>query len=230
MRLLLAFLLIAISWQASAQSFRGRFTGAGLSGFRGYAGFGFAEFNVDNPPGQFSLDDGVYAFVGGERAINDDGLSFTISLSYTQTEGESFYNFSNLGGADLYTGNNVPFDMNMYQLSLGIKQRFFPNDWFRPFVEGGGIFSYNEIDHNPAAGAIACTGTCANPDDFKDNDTLTGFGYYAEAGVEVDFSDSYGVKVSGRYQATETREFDTLGNQTVELSTLIFNLSFLRKF
>lgn len=222
------FLFLLINIQAHAQSsFRGnRFSsGFGMRGIHTYAGFGFADFEVKNPASAFRMDQGIYAFVGGERDINESGTSVTISFNYMTTEGMSFYDYSTLGGVS-YTGTDIGFDSSNYQLGLGLKQRFFPNSWLRPYVEGGGLFGYHELKYNGNLGSIVMTGA-GNPNGYKTKDALTGFGYYGEAGVEVDFSDAYGVRIGGRYQITETRKFETLGDQILKFETLVFQFAFL---
>lgn len=214
---------------AYGQNFRGSFAGSGLRGINGAAGFGFAEFDVESPGQQFTMDDGVFAYVGGERSINDRGLFLTLSFNYMKTEGESFYNYTTLGGTVTYQGSNIPFDSENYQLALGIKQKFFPNDWFRPYIEGGGLFGFHEIKHNGNTTSITCGG-CGDPNGFKSDDTLAGFGYFGEAGIEVDFSENYGVRAGARYQFTETREFETLANQKLRFTTLVFQFAIQRRF
>lgn len=235
---LLFFLLALASPSLSqAQAFRGGRSfkggtfesGFGLRGIRTYAGMGFADFEVKSPASNFRMDQGVYAFIGGERDINESGTSVTISFNYLTTQGQSFYDYSTLGGAR-YTGADIGFDSTNYQLGLGFRQRFFPQSWLRPYVEGGGLFGYHEIKYTDNINSITQVAGAPNAADFKRDDALVGFGYYGEAGLEIDFSDTYGVKVGGRYQMTETRAFETLGDQKVKFETLIFQLGLVLAF
>lgn len=217
--------------QALAQSsFRSSpFTsGFGMKGINTYAGFGFADFTVQSPATAFRMDKGVFAFIGGERDVNENGTSVTISFNYMTTEGQALYNYTTLGGTN-FSGSDINFDSTNYQLGLGLKQRFFPNSWFRPYVEAGGLFGYHELKYSISASNIVMTGT-GNPNDYKNKDALTGFGYYGEGGFEIDFSESYGVKIGGRYQLTETRKFETLANQVLKFESYIFQLAFLLRF
>lgn len=226
MRILFIFVMFLLSAGAQAQStFRGGSSfgsGFGLKGVRTYGGFGFADYDVKSPATDFRMDQGIFAFIGGERDVNDNGLSVTISFNYMTTEGQSFYDYSTLSANYATTNTQVAFDSNNYQLGLGLKQRFFPSTWFRPYIEVGGLFGYHELKYKGDLSGIG------GPDEnFKRKDGLTGFGYYGEGGVEIDFSDAYGIRVGGRYQATETRAFETLGDQKIKFETLIFQMAFL---
>lgn len=228
MRLILATWIVVISASASAQSsFRGSpfGSGFGLKGVNTYGGFGFADFDVKTPAENFRMDQGIFAFIGGERDVNDKGLSVTISFNYMTTEGQSFYNYTTLGGVQ-YIGSDISFDSTNYQLGLGLKQRFFPSSWLRPYIEVGGLFGFHEIKYKGNLSVITMNGA-GDPNGFKRKDGLTGLGYYGEAGVEVDFSETYGVRIGGRYQITETRAFETLAEEKVKFDTLVFQLAFL---
>lgn len=230
MKYLILIVTLLVPYFSQAQSYRSGLS-RGITGINGGAGFGFTEFDVKSPAQQFTMDDGVFAYLGGERGIGDSGFFVTIAFNYMKSEGQSFYNYTTLDGS-VYANNPgvaISFDAQIYQLALGLKKKFFSESWFRPYVEGGGLFGYFELKHNPA-GNIACTGTCANPNGFKRDDTLAAFGYYGEAGVEIDFAENYGVRVGGRYQEMETREFETLGNQKIKFSTLVFQFALQRSF
>lgn len=228
MRILLAITVLLTATSTFAQSsFRGSpfGSGFGLKGVHTYGGFGFADYDVKSPESNFRMDQGIFAFIGGERDVNDHGLSVTISFNYMTTEGQAFYDYSTLGGVQ-YTGADIPFDSTNYQLGLGLKQRFFPSSWLRPYLEVGGLFGYHEIKYKGNLSGIVMNGA-GDPNAFKRKDGLTGFGYYGEAGVEVDFSESYGVRIGGRYQITETREFETLADQKIKFDTMVFQLAFM---
>ncbi len=228
MKYFLSLCILFLSSQVFAQtSFRATpFTsGFGMKGIHTYAGFGFVDFNVQQPSSAFRMDRGIYAFIGGEREVNDSGTSVTISFNYMSSEGQSFYNYTTLGGAN-YTGTDVTFDSANYQLGLGLRQRLFPHSWLRPYLEAGGLFGYHEITY----GTSAINSGANDPAGIKSKDGLTGFGYYGEAGLEVDFSDTYGVRVGGRYQNTQTRKFVTLGDQTLQFEAFVFQLAFMLRF
>jgi hypothetical protein len=225
-----SFILLAsfiVSGVAHAQSTGGLFSG-GMKGVRTYAGVGFANYNVTTPDATFKMNDGIYVYLGGERAINDSGLSLTITLNYMTTDGTANYDYTTLGGTH-YTGSDVKFDSNNYQLGMGLRQRLFPTSWFRPYIEGGGLFGYHQIKYNGNLSNITTSGPGA-AGDFKKSDSLTGFGYYGEGGFEVDFSESYGTRVGLRYQKTKTKKFETLGDQALEYDNLLFIFALLLRF
>jgi hypothetical protein len=224
----LFILILFINSAAWAQSsFRSSpFTsGFGMKGINTYGGFGFTDFEVKSPSSAFRMDRGIFAFIGGEKGLNEIGTSVTISFNYMTTEGQAAYDYSTLSGVG-YTGSDIGFDSINYQLGIGLRQRFFPNSWLRPYIEGGGLFGYHEIRYTDNLGSIGVT-SGGDPNGYKRKDGLTGFGYYGEAGLEIDFSETYGVRVGGRYQVTETREFETLGEQKLNFETFVFQLAFL---
>ena len=224
--IVLVFGLLVGSEQALAQSFGG--SNLGFRGMAGYLGFGVAEFTVLSPSSAFRMDQGTQFYLSGEKEIGQTGFFITFSLSMMDSSGQSFYDYTQLGGNRYNTapGNQVDFDSNHMQLGLGLKFKIFPTSWFRPYGEGGGLFGYHEIQYSIAASQLD-----SPPDNnFKTKDGLTGFGYYVEAGVEIDFSEIWGIRTGVRYQLTETRPFETLANQKVEYETRIFQFGIGRKF
>ncbi len=217
-----AFLLL--SQTSFAQYFGG--TNLAFRGMAGYLGFGVAEFSVLNPTSRFRMDQGTYVYLAGERQIGQTGLFITISVNYMQTSGQSFYDYTTLGGTN-YTDNGpeVDFDSDHLQLGLGFKFKFFPTSWFRPYGEAGGLFGYHTIQYGGANSEYT-----PNDGGLKREDGLTGFGYYGEAGVEVDFSELWGVRAGVRYQITETRPFETLANEKVKYEVRAFQFGIGRKF
>lgn len=220
---ILGFLLIASPSQA--QRFAG--TNLGFRGMAGYMGFGVAEFTVLSPANNFRMDQGTMLYLGGEKEIGKTGLFITISMNYMTSEGQSFYDYTELGGTQYQTqpGTQISFDSTHLQLGLGLKFKLFPTTWFRPYGEGGGLFGYHTLQYNPQAGQL--TPSTGSP---KMSDALTGFGYYTEAGLEIDFSEVWGIRTGVRYQVTETRPFETLGNAKVKYETRIFQFGIGRKF
>lgn len=217
--------IILCAGQVQAQNFGG--TNLAFRGMAGYLGFGVAEFTVLNPTSAFRMDQGTQFYLSGEKEIGKTGLFITISFNYMDSSGQSFYDYTQLGGAQYFTapGTQIDFDSNHMQLGLGAKFKIFPTSWFRPYGEGGGLFGYHTINYKPR------TGQLNNGDGGqKDKDGLTGFGYYMEAGVEIDFSEIWGIRAGARYQITETRPFETLGNQKVKYETRIFQFGIGRKF
>ena len=212
---------------SQAQSFGG--TNLGFQGMSGYLGFGVAEFSVLNPANNFRMDQGQYLYLAGEKPIGMTGLSITFSVNFMETGGQSFYDYTTLGGTqyqnDPSVASEIDFDSEHLQLGIGFKFKIFPTSWFRPYGEAGGLFGYHTINYSPSAGEIT-----PNDGGFKDKDALVGFGYYGEAGVEIDFSEAWGIRTGIRYQITETREFETLANQSVEYEVRAFQFGIGRKF
>ncbi len=207
-----------------AQSFGG--SNLAFRGMAGYMGFGVAEFTVLDPSQNFRMDQGTYVYLGGEKELGQSGLFITISVNYMDTSGQSFYDYTTLGGTQYQNAApEINFDSSHLQLGLGLKFKLFPTSFFRPYGEGGGLFGYHTIDYKPGS-----TDLNNNDGGHKESDGLTGFGYYAEAGVEVDFSDVWGIRAGVRYQVTETRPFETLGNEKVKYEVRAFQFGIGRKF
>lgn len=225
-KVLVVVSLIFISHQSFGQSFGG--TNLAFRGMSGYLGFGVADFSVINPESNFRMDDGTFIYLGGEKQIGLTGLFITISINYMESSGASFYDYTTLGGVN-YTNQGVTpqidFDSTHLQLGLGLKFKIFPTSWFRPYGEGGGLFGYHTIKHN-----IGSADLNNNDGGAKTEDGLTGFGYYLEAGLEIDFSELWGIRVGARHSITETREFETLANQKVKYEAQTFHFAIGRKF
>lgn len=221
---MLTLALVVVTSTSWAQSFGG--SSLAFKGMAGYMGFGVAEFSILSPSTRFRMDQGTYLYLAGEKQIGLTGLFITISMNYMKTTGQSFYNYTTLGGTNYQdTGPEINFDSQNMQLGLGLKFKIFPTSFFRPYGEGGGLFGYHTIDYK------------ASPNDFtvtdgghKSKDGLTGFGYYAEAGVEIDFSEVWGIRAGARYQITETRPFVTLANEKVKYEVRAFQFGIGRKF
>jgi hypothetical protein len=211
--------------QAQAQRFGG--TNMNMRGMSGYMGFGVAEFTLLNPASEFRMDSGTQVYVAGEKEIGKTGFFITISMSFMQNKGQSFYDYTTLGGTNYATnpGTQIDFTAEHLHLGMGLKFKIFPTSFFRPYGEGGGLFSYHGMNYRPQQGQLT------NSDGGQRNeDGLIGFGYYMEAGIEVDFSELWGVRVGARYLVSDTRPFETLGNQQVKYEARIFQFGIGRKF
>ncbi len=208
-----------------AQNFGG--TNLAFRGMAGYMGFGVAEYTVLNPATEFRMDQGIMLYLAGERQIGKTGLFLTISMNFMQSDGQTFYDYTALGGSNYATnpGTQIDFQSEHLQLGLGLKFKIFPTSFFRPYGEGGGLFGYHTINYRPQSGQLTNT-----DGGEKLKDGLTGFGYYMEAGVEIDFSPLWGIRAGARYQMTETRPFETLGNEKIKYETRIFQFGIGRKF
>jgi|GEM_PF-3021456 len=229
--LLLILLVTTFGLQAQAQFLPGGGFGQGtFSGVAGYVGAGIADYTVLTPSSRFRLDQGAYVYVGGEREIGKSALFVTLSANFLDSEGQSFYDYTRLGGGQYTSGaSDVDFRTQGFQLGLGLKLKFFPRGWFRPYLEAGGLFGYHTISYSNSDSAIVPVGGAAAGGERLD-DGLTGFGYYGEVGLDIDFNDYWGIRVAGRYQITETRKFETLGLSEVKFEAKIVQIALARRF
>ncbi len=195
------------------------------SGFRfqdikGSAGFGIIEYTVTEPSTAFRLDDGIFTALQGEAPFGF--LAMTVSLNYLKTEGRSNYDYSTL--AQNYTATDLAFDSTSFQLGLGLKLPLLPAP-LSPYVEGGGILGYHTIKYKGDLSQLTAQGS-----DFKREDSLTELGYYAEAGLEVTFSESFAIRAAYRYIKMESRPFSTLGDQKIIFDARVIHAAVLKQF
>ncbi|MES2767696.1 MAG: outer membrane beta-barrel protein [Bdellovibrionota bacterium] len=226
MKILLVLFALFITSTSYAQ-----FTSIRPTGIVGSAGFGFVNFDTSEPLTQsFEIDDGVFTAVGGEKGLGAANLYLTISLNYLKAKGDTIYNYTTTSGATNYTSNGVvPFNLDIFQAGLGLKLKLIDDYWIRPYIEAGGLFGYFQVKYtNLSVGTnVNVTGTDTG---MKKDDSLFDFGYYGEAGAELAFSDTFGVRVAMRMTKSKTKEFETLADQEVEYESQVYYLSLLKSF
>ncbi len=222
-RFVLLLGVILSSGLAHAQNIRGLPTlpTSGL-GFRGSVGVGFADFSTQSPSADYKMERGTYFAAALERGFNILHLYLTFGLNYMSAEGLANYDYSNLSSSTTYSMDNVPFKSTMYEATLGVKFKIIDNYWFRPYIEGGGIGSYNQVAYGTRISTLSSTGS-----DYKAKDVIMGSGYYGEGGVEISFNDRFGVRLAAREAIMQTKKLETLGNRPVRMQNEIYYLSLL---
>lgn len=223
------FLVFALSFLVASTSYA-QFN-IRPTGIMGSAGFGFVNFDTSAPLAQsFEIDDGVFTAIGGEKGMGAANLYLTISLNYLKADGDTVYNYTTTNGATNYTSNGVvPFNLDIFQAGLGLKLKLIDDYWIKPYVEAGGLFGYFQVKYNNlnVGTNVNVTGTDTG---LKRDDSLFDFGYYGETGVELVFSDTFGVRAGLRMTKNKTKEFETLADQKVEYESQVYYLSLLKKF
>ena len=222
MRVLFIIAALFITSTSHAQ-----FSGIQPRGIMGSAGFGFVNFDINEPlTSNLEIDDGVYTAVGGEKGFGVANLYLTISLNYLKADGDTDYNYTS--GSNTYTSTSkVNFDLNLFQAGLGLKLKLIDDGWFKPYVEAGGLFGYFQIQYK----GLALGSNISGPDsNFKKDDSLFDFGYYGEAGLEIAFSETFGIKAAMRMTKNKTKEFETLADQKVDYESQVYYLGLLKKF
>lgn len=198
------------------------------SGVTGYAGAGFATFTIKEPQAlDFKMDQGVYAFVGGEKGFNFLNFYLTFSFGYLSTKGQTNYSYSTLSGQN-YTTTDVNFNSQLFQAGLGLKYKLIDGYFFRPYIEGGGLFGYNQLRYS--FNSTQRTELETQGSNYKSEDSIFDLGYYGEAGLEVDFSGSFGLKAAARFTKNETKEYETLNKQKLQYESIIYHLALLKRF
>ena len=193
------------------------------TGIAGSAGAGIVLFDVATPASNFRIDQGIYGSISGEKGLGALNLWLTLSLNYLQTEGQTAYNYTTLAG-DNYVGTDVPYSTQLFQGGLGVKFKLL-NGWFRPYVEAGGLAGYFQMSYGEVATRVTGPGT-----DAKEKDALLDFGYYYEGGLEIAFSEEFGLRVAARITDNKSKPFETLANQRIDYKTEIYYLSVLKQF
>ncbi len=221
---LICILLSLAPGLAHAQ-FGGRSVSLPTTGIQGSAGIGFTDFSVESPTADFKLDRGTYIAASVERGFEVFHLYLTLNLSHLSATGSANYNYTNLSSTTTYTASDVNIAMKMYDLSIGLKWKIIDGYWFRPYIEGGGLGGYHEVSYTSKSAEIQAQGN-----DAKTKDVIMGSGIYAEGGIEVQFSDRFGVKIAARKSEYKSKNLETLGNRPLDLSYETYYLAGLLGF
>ena len=199
-------------------------TGSGL-GLKGSVGVGFTDFTILDPSVNFSLDRGTYTSIGLERGFDVMNLYFTMGLGHMTGSGRSNYAYRNLSTSSSYATNDIAFNASMFDLSIGFKLKLIDKYWFGPYVEGGGMGSYHEITYSSKLDILNAQGS-----DAKKKDVVMGSGYYGEAGIDVQFSEKFGLKFAARFAEERTKELETLNKSTISFRSETYYFSALMGF
>lgn len=228
LRLVTAFFLLMIASLCQAQAKPKNLpsipTGSSL-GIKGSVGVGFTDFTILDPSAHFSLDRGTYTTAALERGFDVMNLYFTMALGHMTGSGRSNYTYRNLSTSNSYSTNDIAFNASMFDLSVGFKLKLIDKYWFGPYVEGGGMGSYHEITYTSKLDALDAQGN-----DAKKKDVVMGSGYYGEAGIDVQFSDKFGIKFAGRFAEERTKELETLNKSTISFRSETYYFSALIGF
>lgn len=216
-KIALGFVVIFLGTESFAQ-----FQNVRPQGIKGTIGFGLTEYSVLSPKSDFKLDDGIFTSISGEAPLNFLGLFVTIGLNYMQTSGQTNYDYRTL--SEHYAVDDISFDASTYQISLGFK--FKPiRGILSPYVEGGGLMGYQTIEYKNRRTELNAIGS-----NYKTKDGLMETGYYGDAGLEVTFSERFGVKAGYKYIKTESRPFVTLGDQKVKYDARVLHFGVTTQF
>ncbi|MFK8138233.1 MAG: outer membrane beta-barrel protein [Bdellovibrionales bacterium] len=212
------FSILLLSLGLSAQNIR-------PAGLNAYAGFGFAEYDISSPASNFTMDRGVFASISGERGFEFLNSYLTFSINLLQSKGQADYNYTPLSAPSV-VAPGVDFDSNLFQFGLGYKIKIFDGGWFRPYAEIGYLGGYYQIEYSNVSSNI----TSGSASDAKTSDSLFDSGGYLEAGVEIDFSAEFGLKIAARQADMKTGELDTLDQSAIDYKTTVVFLSVLKAF
>jgi len=221
---IIAFLLALVVFQTSAYAQPPKFNPKGISG---WAGAGFGNFTVKLPESGYKLDRAQFVALGGEKGFNALNLYLTFGFNYLSTTGQSQYSYETLSG-ESYSATDVNFRSELFQASLGLKLKLIDQGWFKPYAEGGGMFGYYNMKYNfnsTQQASLDSTGS-----NYKKEDAIMDMGHYFEGGLEILFSDSFGLKAAARLIRGDTKEVDTLGKAKIRYEAEIYYLGLLKSF
>jgi hypothetical protein len=190
-------------------------------GIKGSVGIGFADFTVQSPSGDFKIDRGTFLVGSIERAFVKH-VYLTLTLSMMNAEGFSNYDYT---GSVNYNVSDVGFRSSVTDLGLGLKFKLFDGYWFTPYLEGGGLAGYHQVTYTTKQSVLQGIGS-----DYKLKDSIMGSGYYGEAGVEIAFSERFGVKLAARKSEYDTKPLETLGNRGLRFMSETYYFSGLFGF
>lgn len=216
--------LISLSYEVKAQSM----AGFKPDGINGSAGIGFVTWNILDPDASdMRFDQGNFVAIAGEKGFNFFNLYLNLSLAYMTTSGQTNYRYETLSG-ELYTATDVNFSANLFQAGLGLKWKIIDGFWIRPYIEGGGLGGYFTINYANLSTKV--TSTPLGQTNFKAKDSLLDFGRYGEAGAEISFSDTFGLRVAARFIESRTKKFQTLDNSEIKYKSEVYYLALLMSF
>ncbi len=224
-RVKLGLCILVLLWAplTAAQSLRGLPSlPTGGKGLRGSVGIGFTDIKTISPSADVKFERGTFLFTQLERPFDFMHLYLTVGLGYMDASGVANYSYTNLSSSTTYTSRDLAFRARSYELALGLKLKLIDDYWFRPYVAGGGLGNYNEVSYGGGIAALSSVGT-----NYKSKDTIMGSGYSLEAGIEIDFSERFGLKLSARQSTVQTKPLETLGERTMKLRPEVYFLSLL---
>lgn len=196
-----------------------------MNGVQGSAGAGFADFQVEVPSRDFRIDRGTFAAIQMERGFGVLNLYFTMTLSQLNAEGTANYKYTNLASTTVYEAKDVNFTASFLDLGLGFKLKLIDDYWFRPYIEAGGSGGYYELAYRTKMDVLNAQGN-----DWKPRDVIMGAGYYGEGGLEIAFSEKFGIKFAVRLSDQSSKELVTQNSEKLRFKAETYYLSALVGF
>jgi opacity protein-like surface antigen len=199
---LLATMLSLLASGALKAEERSRFDGT-ISG-------GFSQFSVLSPSPDISMNNGTEFSLQAEKPFGLSPFYLVVSANYIKASGLLNYNY--VSPTATYVASNVNYSSSDYSLDFGLRLKFFDSHHIRPYMEAGGSAGYLQVSYDSSlrTPAVVAAGT-----DYKTLENVLEFGYYGEAGLEIQFSSNWGVRAAYHYMNTTTRNVQTLKNQSI---------------
>ncbi len=220
-RLLLGIVLLTAAHSALAS---GQSKIAPLNGGLSYSPI---QFNTLSPTSnELKMSNGSDFSLFGEKRFGFFHLYLTAAVDYLRTTGTANYSYFSQSGI-IYTANQVGFTYDGIGASLGVKVKIIEDSLFRPYVEGGGEAFYTQFSYDSSLRTAAVTSLGS---DFKTIDSFLDFAPYAEAGVEADLTNQWGLKLGARYTHHSSRMVETMAKRTITYDTMAYVIGLFFKF
>lgn len=201
------------------------FSHAGVIGFLGPSGFGGYESDAIASNGKKSIDaKGTLGYgLGLELPMLGNFLSFNLGIYYGKNEAKSQYHDK---AANLQIDDQLSYtSQNGAQMGLKIRPVNFK--YWKIFAGAGGTFGFTKLRHDEAD-YIEKHG--ALPSNFKAKENIKNWGHYLEAGAEVIFSKSSGLRFQGQLMNVRTDRYETLNKKPINATYPIFSIMYIHYF
>lgn len=197
-------------------------------GISGSLGAGFITWTTLEPgTANLRFDQGQFVALAGEKGFNILNLYLNLSVAYLKGTGQVNYKYRTLSD-ELYTATDVNFTNELFQAGLGLKLKIIDGYWFRPYIEGGGTGAWFKITYDNLPSKVVSTP--ANKTNYKKEDSLLDFGRYVEGGIEISFSDNFGLRPAARFIDSETKKLLTLDDKSLRYQAAVYYLALLASF
>jgi outer membrane protein W len=175
----------------------------------GTVGAGLLQLSVSSPSSDFKVNNTTNFSLQAEKPFGTSPLYLNVGISYFKTTGLINYNYSSPTAT--YAQTNANFTLDDFNITLGLRWKFFENSVIRPYLEAGGLGGYMQYSYsNLNTSAFAAQGS-----DYKTIDNTLEFGYYGEAGLEFQPDLTWGLRLAYHYFNNNSRAIATMKNETL---------------
>lgn len=161
--------------------------------------------------------------VGVEFPMLRNFMSFTIGFMYARMYGKSQYQ-DRLTGLQI---NDQKSFLSNTEGMFGLKFRPVNFKYLKLYVGGGGILGSKKLRHDKADYEERFGPA---PTSFKEIEKKKGWGHFLEAGTEIIFSKTSGLRVGAQLINQSTERFATLNKKSINGSYAVYTLMYIHYF